>query len=148
MFASTSTAADTAWDSITVGGGLAGSVVDSRLSTLVMEQPDVGRNLADHSNLALGFQVHVPKEGLVAAIAEEGANPDSTHPLLANDRTFLEHAVLHADLSLSPLPASLIHHASPPTTRAPPWIAMSREAIRIHLKIVNDATTLGRETNL
>ncbi|KAI1140061.1 putative GMC oxidoreductase [Hypoxylon sp. FL0543] len=98
---------------------------------VLVDNPDVGRNLADHGlffhawklkNPAAGWAIGSPnplfkepqygwgapfdlivssdidKKGLAAAIAEdEGVAPDpSTHPLLANERTFVEHVFMYA----------------------------------------------------
>ncbi|TQN64844.1 L-sorbose 1-dehydrogenase [Colletotrichum shisoi] len=143
-----------AWDYIVVGGGLAGSVVSSRLlalnNTAKILVIEAGRSAAGRSdilfvnstslvqgefdwnyfstpqaqlnnrviqsaagkgigggslintskapnNFVASFNVE-DKDGLVDAIAkEEGKTPDTTHPLLKNERTLMEGFVLYVN---------------------------------------------------
>ncbi|KAI1211224.1 putative GMC oxidoreductase [Annulohypoxylon truncatum] len=111
----------------------------------------------------------VRKEGLAAAIAEdEGAVPDpSSHPLLADKRTFVEHVFMYAGaadgslvtfgaIMLLPTARGSVKLASADIREAPlidPNFLgtavdryVAREAIKTQIKFAgSDATVIGRE---
>ncbi|RYP00281.1 hypothetical protein DL766_002351 [Monosporascus sp. MC13-8B] len=111
----------------------------------------------------------VPKNGLVAAIAEdEGATPDSTtHPLLANKRAFTEHILVYAAAPDGSLVTSVLITMLP-TSRGsvklssadirdaplidPNYLGsavdryVAHEGLKLQVKYLgSDATVIGRE---